>query len=70
MRCCDRNSAVAAGEAKSVKSTAGNSFIRYKNAHLKKYYGRIHIIPRYKGDVENSQGGTRHVIAKKAHYAR
>ena len=29
------------GEAKSVKITAGTSIIRYKNARLKKYYGRI-----------------------------
>lgn len=30
----------------------------------------IHIIPRYKGDVENPQGGVRHVIPKNAHYTR
>lgn len=30
----------------------------------------IHIIPRYKGDVENPQGGVRHVIPSKAHYTR
>lgn len=30
----------------------------------------IHLIPRYKGDVENPQGGVRHVIPKKAHYTR
>ncbi|HEY5993286.1 MAG TPA: HIT family protein [Gallionellaceae bacterium] len=30
----------------------------------------IHIIPRYKGDVENPQGGVRHVIPKKAYYTR
>jgi len=30
----------------------------------------IHIIPRYKGDVENPQGGVRHVLPKKAHYKR
>ena len=30
----------------------------------------IHIIPRYKGDVENPQGGVRHVIPKKGHYKR
>lgn len=30
----------------------------------------IHIIPRYEGDVENPQGGVRHVIPKKAHYKR
>ena len=30
----------------------------------------IHIIPRYKGDVENPQGGVRHVIPNKAHYTR
>jgi len=30
----------------------------------------IHIIPRYKGDVENPQGGVRHVIPHKAHYTR
>lgn len=30
----------------------------------------IHVIPRYTGDVENPQGGVRHVIPKKAHYTR
>ena len=30
----------------------------------------IHLIPRYKGDVENPQGGVRHVIPKKGHYTR
>jgi len=30
----------------------------------------IHIIPRYKGDVENPQGGVRHVIPGKGHYKR
>ena len=30
----------------------------------------IHIIPRYQGDVENPQGGVRHVIPKNAHYTR
>lgn len=30
----------------------------------------IHIIPRYTGDVENPQGGVRHVIPKNAHYTR
>ncbi len=30
----------------------------------------IHIIPRYKGDVENPQGGVRHVIPKRGHYTR
>jgi len=30
----------------------------------------VHIIPRYKGDVENPQGGVRHVIPKNAHYTR
>lgn len=30
----------------------------------------IHIIPRYEGDVENPQGGVRHVIPKNAHYTR
>ena len=29
-----------------------------------------HSIPRYKGDVENPQGGVRHVIPNKAHYTR
>lgn len=29
----------------------------------------IHIIPRYKGDVENPQGGVRHVT-RKGHYTR
>ena len=34
------------------------------------YHVHIHIIPRYKGDVENPQGGVRHVIPEKAHYTR
>ena len=34
------------------------------------YHVHIHIIPRYKGDVENPQGGVRHVIPQKAHYTR
>lgn len=34
------------------------------------HHVHIHIIPRYQGDVENPQGGVRHVIPKKAHYKR
>ena len=34
------------------------------------FHVHIHIIPRYKGDVENPQGGVRHVIPKNAHYTR
>ena len=34
------------------------------------FHVHIHIIPRYKGDVENPQGGVRHVIARNAHYTR
>ncbi|MBD3669330.1 MAG: HIT family protein [Gammaproteobacteria bacterium] len=34
------------------------------------FHVHIHIIPRYKGDVENPQGGVRHVIPKNAHYKR
>jgi diadenosine tetraphosphate (Ap4A) HIT family hydrolase len=34
------------------------------------FHVHIHIIPRYKGDVENPQGGVRHVLPKKAHYQR
>ena len=34
------------------------------------FHVHIHVIPRYKGDVENPQGGVRHVIAKNAHYTR
>lgn len=34
------------------------------------FHAHIHIIPRYKGDVENPQGGVRHVIPKKGHYTR
>ncbi len=30
----------------------------------------IHMIPRYEGDVENPQGGVRHVIPRNAHYTR
>lgn len=34
------------------------------------FHAHIHVIPRYKGDVENPQGGVRHVIPKKGHYTR
>lgn len=34
------------------------------------FHAHIHIIPRYKGDVENPQGGVRHVIPRNAHYTR
>ncbi|GAB5605588.1 HIT family protein [Sideroxyarcus sp. TK5] len=34
------------------------------------FHVHIHLIPRYKGDVENPQGGVRHVIPHKAHYKR
>ncbi len=34
------------------------------------FHVNIHIIPRYKGDVENPQGGVRHVIPGKGHYKR
>ena len=34
------------------------------------FHVHIHIIPRYQGDVENPQGGVRHVLPKKAHYMR
>ena len=33
-------------------------------------HAHIHIIPRYQGDVENPQGGVRHVIPRNAHYTR
>ena len=34
------------------------------------FHVHIHIIPRYQGDVDNPQGGVRHVIPKKGHYTR
>ncbi len=34
------------------------------------FHVHIHVIPRYEGDVENPQGGVRHVIPKKGHYKR
>lgn len=34
------------------------------------FHVHIHIIPRYEGDVENPQGGVRHVIPGKGHYKR
>ena len=34
------------------------------------FHVHIHLIPRYQGDVENPQGGVRHVIPAKAHYQR
>lgn len=33
------------------------------------HHVHIHIIPRYEGDVENPQGGVRHVT-RKGHYTR
>ncbi|MDO8350115.1 MAG: HIT family protein [Gallionella sp.] len=44
----------------NVGSAAGQSI----------YHVHIHIIPRYQGDVDNPQGGVRHVIPKKGHYSR
>ncbi len=34
------------------------------------WHAHIHVIPRYKGDVENPRGGVRNVIPHKAHYVR
>lgn len=34
------------------------------------FHVHIHLIPRYKGDVDNPQGGVRHVIPNKGHYKR
>jgi len=34
------------------------------------FHVHIHIIPRYTGDVENPQGGVRHVLPKHAYYTR
>ena len=34
-------------------------------AHL-----HLHVIPRYKGDVEDPRGGIRHVIAGKGNYLK
>jgi len=34
------------------------------------FHLHIHIIPRYKGDVENPKGGVRWVIPKKSQYQR
>lgn len=34
------------------------------------FHVHIHVIPRYLGDVENPQGGVRHVIPRNAHYVR
>ena len=34
------------------------------------FHLHIHIIPRYKGDVENPKGGVRWVVPKKSQYER
>jgi len=34
------------------------------------WHAHIHVIPRFKGDVENPRGGVRHVIPLKARYVR
>lgn len=34
------------------------------------FHAHIHVIPRYQGDVENPQGGVRHVIPRNARYTR
>jgi diadenosine tetraphosphate (Ap4A) HIT family hydrolase len=28
----------------------------------------LHVIPRYRGDVDNARGGVRHVIPRRGHY--
>ncbi len=33
------------------------------------FHLHVHVIPRYRGDVENPRGGVRHVIREKADYA-
>lgn len=32
------------------------------------FHFHCHVIPRYKGDMENPRGGVRHCIAGKGHY--
>ncbi len=34
------------------------------------FHVHIHLIPRYKGDSSNPQGGVRHVLPDKAYYTR
>lgn len=34
------------------------------------FHCHIHLIPRREGDVENPQGGVRHVVPGKGHYTR
>ena len=34
------------------------------------FHVHIHLIPRYRGDAENPQGGVRHVVPGKGHYVR
>lgn len=39
-----------------------------KEAGQSVFHAHMHIIPRYKGDVENPRGGVRHVIPGKGNY--
>ena len=49
---------------------AQKSFVDELTALARDHNVHIHLIPRYTGDVENPQGGVRHVIPKKGHYTR
>lgn len=56
---------------KKFKPDGYNVGANYKEAAgQSQFHLHMHIIPRYKGDVENPKGGVRNVIPKKGDYTK
>jgi len=67
--CFDLVRTVCAELAQRLKTEAFNIGVNSgKAAGQSINHAHIHIIPRYEGDVENPQGGVRHVIPGKGYY--